>query len=227
MKDLGFLKNQLFSHRGIFDNIRIYENTIGAFTRALKYNFGIELDVKLTLDNQVVVFHDDNTERLLHVDGSIEAMTYDELCYIAKFQIPLLSEVLELINGAVPILIELKSNHKKYDLLIELVKILDEYQGDFAIQSFYTKSLKWLYKNRPNYITGYIVGLRNYKKDPFFKKYGFVNLKINSIREHKIKYYRERYIVIGWNVETKEDYEKNEYLYDSLVCDNILEIKKD
>lgn len=227
MKDLSFMKNQLFSHRGIFDNTRIYENTISAFTRALKYNFAIEFDVRLTLDNQVVVFHDDNTERLLHVDGSIETMTYDELCYIAKYQIPLLSEVLETINGDIPILIELKGRSKKYNLETELVKLLDQYNGFFAIQSFYTKSLKWFYKNRPNYVIGYIVGMRNYKKDPFFKKFDFVNLKINSIKEHKIKYYRQKYIVVGWNIESKEDYDNNKHLYDSLVCDNILEIKND
>lgn len=227
MKDLNFLKNQLFSHRGIYDNARIYENTIGAFSRALKYNFPIELDVKITLDNKVVVFHDDNTERLLHVDGSIETISYDELCYMAKYQIPLLTDVLELINGSVPLLIELKSNLRKYNLEMELVRILDEYQGDFALQSFYTRSLKWFYKNRKNYVIGYIVGLRNYKKDPFFKKYDFVNIKINSIKEEKIKYYKEKYLVVGWNVENQEDYDSNVHLYDSLVCDNILEIKRD
>lgn len=224
MKDLNFLKNQTFSHHGIYDNVRIYENTINAFNRSLKYNLPFALDVKITLDNQVVVFHDDNTERLLHVDGEIEKITYDELCYMAKYQIPLLSEVLDIVKGEVPILIQLRSKTRKYKLEIEVAKLFDNYKGKFALQSYNIRTLKWFYKNRPDYVIGYIVGTKNIKSDPFFKKFDFVSLEVNSIKETKIKYYKTKYLLIGWNINTHEDYQKSKHLYDSLVCDNILEI---
>lgn len=224
MKNINFLKNQLFAHRGVYDNVRIYENTISAFTRAIKYNYAIELDVRLTKDMKIVVFHDENMERLLHVDEKIESITYEELCYIAKYQIPLLTDVLNTVKGSVPLLIDLKTQKRKYPLEIELAKILDNYDGYFAICTFSIRSLRWFYKNRKDYVIGYNIGLRNYKKDPFFKKYDFINLRIKSLSEKKLKFLKEKYILLGWGVSNSEEFTSSKSIYDSLVIDNILEI---
>ena len=224
MKDLSFLKNKLFAHRGLYDNTRIYENTISAFSRALKYNYPIELEVRLLSDGTIVVFHDDNAKRLLHMDESIDRMAYDELCYLAKYQIPKLDEVLNLINGAVPILIELKTTSRKYFLENKICELLDNYSGDFAVQSFYIKTVKWFYKNRKNYVVGYMIGWKNIKKDIWFKKYDFLNIKINSYKDKKVRVLKENKVVLGWRVNTKEELVASEDLYDSLTVDNLLEI---
>ena len=50
----------IYAHRGLFDNKKIVENTISAFKRALLDNFNIELDIRVTKDNKIVVFHDNN-----------------------------------------------------------------------------------------------------------------------------------------------------------------------
>ncbi len=224
MKDLSFLKNQLFAHRGIYDNVRIYENTISAYSRALKHNYPIELEVRLLIDGTIVVFHDDNAKRLLHVDEKIDSMTYDELCYLAKYQIPKLEEVLNLVNGSVPILIELKTVTRKYYLENKICEILDNYKGLFAIQSFNIKTVKWFYKNKKNYIVGYMIGWKNINKDIWFKKYDFLNIKINSYKDKKIRVLKENKVVLGWRVNTKEELLLAQNLYDSLVVDNLLEI---
>ena len=54
----NFLKTNLISHRGIHDNIKVYENTLESFKLAIKKKYTIELDIHLTKDNQIIVFHD-------------------------------------------------------------------------------------------------------------------------------------------------------------------------
>ena len=151
MKDISFLKSAKIAHRGIYDNKRIYENTLSAYLRAVKKGYIIHIDVRILKDGEIVCFHDDSLERLLHVESDIDKMTYEELCYIAKYQIPTLKETLELINGSVPIIVELRNKIKKNQFEEKIVSILDDYKGLFAIQSFHLSILKWFYKNRKNY----------------------------------------------------------------------------
>lgn len=224
MKELHFLKTRLIAHRGIYDNKRIYENTISAIQRAIKHQYIIEFDVRLLSDGTCVVFHDQNMERLLHVEGNIERITYDELCYIAKYQVPTLEEVLDLVAGSVPILIDLKTVTSKRLLEKKVAIILDEYKGNFAVQSFHIRTLKWFYKNRPNYITGYLINRKNLTKNYFFKKYDFVNINIKLLSDRRVKKLKEDKMVIGYTINTKEEYALKQNIYDNLVCNNILEI---
>ncbi len=224
MKELHFLKTRLIAHRGIYDNKRIYENTISAIQRAIKHQYIIEFDVRLLSDGTCVVFHDQNMERLLHVEGNIERITYDELCYIAIYQVPTLEEVLDLVAGSVPVLIDLKTITSKRLLEKKVAIILDEYKGDFAVQSFHIRTLKWFYKNRPNYITGYLINRKNLTKNYFFKKYDFVNINIKLLSDRRVKKLKEDKMVIGYTINTKEEYALKQNIYDNLVCNNILEI---
>lgn len=224
MKELSFLKSRLIAHRGIFDNKRIYENTISSFSRAMKNNYIIELDVRMLIDGTLVVFHDENTERMIHVEGMVEKMTYDELTYMARYQIPTLEEVLKLVDNTVPLLIDLKSVIKKKIFESKVAEILDQYTGEFAIQSFNIKTIKWFYKNRPNYVIGYLIGKRNYKKEYFFKKYDFVNIRYDIYSDKKIRKMREDKVVLGFGISTKEQYLSKRDVYDNLTCDNLLEI---
>lgn len=224
MKDCSFLKGNLFSRRGLFDNKRIYENTLSSYNRAIKNKFGIELDVRLLKDGTVVCFHDEDMKRLLHLEGKIDKMTYDELSYVARYQIPTLEEALNEINGSVPILIQIVDPSHKHQLENKLVEILDNYKGDFAIESFHIRPLKWFYKNKPEYVTGFMIGWKNFKRDFFFKKYDFINIKIKLYSIKKIKQYKNDKIVIAWRILDKTELEDNKYIYDNLVCDNLLDI---
>lgn len=224
MKNLDFLKNVNIAHRGIYDNERIFENTLPAFKRAIKHGYTIELDVRLLADGTIIVFHDDNLERLLHVDQKIEQTTYDELCYIAKFQIPTLDEVLSVVDGNVPLIIEVKSQTRKFALEKLLVEKLDNYEGLFAIQSFSKRTLKWLAKNRPNYIIGYLIGKSNKKHELFFKKYDFLNVNTLLFLDKEVRKLREKTVVLGYTVQSADDYLLKKDVYDNLVLDNILEI---
>lgn len=224
LKDLSFLKSAKIAHRGIFDNKRIYENTISSYVRALKYKYIIHIDAVMLKDGVIVCFHDLDMERMLHVEGSIENMTYDELMYIAKYQIPTLDEALKIIDGKVPIIIELRNKKKKHLFEQKISELLDNYSGLFSIQSFYLSILKWFYKNRKDYVIGYLICKKNYMKDYFFKKYDYLNVNILLYSDSRIKRIKANKLVIGYKILNKKEYDAMNLIYDNLEFDNILEI---
>ncbi len=226
MKDVSFLKGQKIAHRGIYDNTRIYENTLASYKRALKYNYIIELDLRLLADGTIICFHDDSATRMFHLDDKIEKLTFDELSYMAKYKIPTFEDVLDLVKGSVPLLIELKTKTRKYLLENKVSELLDNYDGVVAIQSFNIRTLKWFYKNRPNIVIGYLVGKRNYKRESFFKKYDFLNINVNLFSDKRVRKIREDKLVLGYSIKSSEEYDKKASIYDSLICDNLLEIDK-
>ena len=104
----------LFAHRGLWSGReRIPENSLPAFRRAVAAGYAIELDVQLTKDGQAVIFHDNTLHRMCGVQGNVHDYTFLELQQFSldntKEKIPLLSQVLQLVNGQVPLLIELKT----------------------------------------------------------------------------------------------------------------------
>jgi len=156
---------RLYAHRGVYDNQTIYENTIEAFKSAIDHSYGIELDIALTKDKKVIVFHDSTLKRLLKTDKKINEVTYEELTEIEKnhpFNVPLLENVLELINGSVPLIIEYKPIQNAYQLCEEAEKILENYKGFYSIKSFDYKILYWYKKNKPSIMRGLLVS-RRYK----------------------------------------------------------------
>lgn len=224
LKDLNFLKSKLIAHRGIYDNEKVFENSLSAILKAVSLGYIVEIDVRMLKDGEIVVFHDKDMMRLLNVEGCIENLTYDELSYIAKYEVPKLNDILKFVKGEVPLLIELKTITKRGLFESKVAEILDNYNGEFAIQSFNIKTIKWFSKNRENYIIGYLIGKSNYKKEYFFKKYDFINCDINLYSDNKIKRLRTDKLVIGYTVDTKEVLESKRFLYDNLTCDNLLEI---
>lgn len=224
MKDIEFLKSNLIAHRGIYDNKRVYENTLKAFKIAMDRNYIIEADVRMLVDGTVVVFHDQDMERLLHLEGDIEKLSYEELTYIAKYSIPTLEEMLEFIDGKVPLIIELKSRKKRGIFENRVAEILDKYEGLYAIQTFHIKTIKWFNKNRDNVIVGYLVNKRNLNKMHFFKKYDFININMEVVNDKKLKFLRANYLVLGYTIRSKDELNNKQNYYDNLICDNLLEI---
>ena len=226
-KDLNFLKSKLISRKGIFDNKFIYENTFSAFERAIKNDYIIELQVRMLKDGVLVVFDDDDMERLLHVEGNIDKITYDELSFMAKYQIPRLEEVLDLIKGNVPIIIDIKTKSKGNSLEVKLSKLLDKYNGLYAIESKYVKSLKWFDKNKSDIAIGYVMDKKINKNEPFiFRKYDFINMDIELFNDKRVRKMREDKIILGHVIEDIDTLDKKRSVYDNLSCYNILEIDK-
>lgn len=224
MKDISFLKGRLIAHRGVYDNKGVYENTLTAFEKALHCNYIIEIDVRMLIDGTLVVFHDQDMERLLHLEGNIEKISYEELSYLAKYPIPTLEEALKLINGKVPLIIELKTIKRRGVFENKVMELLDHYNGQYAIQSFHFRIIKWFNKNRPNVPVGYLVGKKNISKLYLYKKFDFININMKIVNEKKLKLLRANYLVLGYTVNCKEELEVKKNYYDNLICDNLLEI---
>lgn len=138
-----------FAHRGLHTRDRsVPENSMEAFRLAADKGYGIELDVRLTKDGYVVVFHDDDLSRLCGVDGNVSDYTYSELktfrLYGTEEMIPLFSDVLALINGRSPILCELKScGRRNRELCEKTYGFISEYRGDVCVESFDPFVLRW------------------------------------------------------------------------------------
>ena len=220
MKNIDFLKRSVIAHRG-FHNSQIPENTLPAFVKCVDKNYIIELDIHILSDNTIVVYHDHNLKKLTGVNKVIETLTYAQLSSIKidkKYTIPTLKQVMHIVNGKAPILIEIKDvdNNSKFEE--ELVKILDNYKGEFAIQSTNPFVIDWFYKNRKDYVIGLIVfNDLNYK---LVKKY--VN-KIDFISVYKKQLpFKINKLVLGWTIRKQSEYEKYKYLCDNLICENII-----
>ena len=148
------------AHRGYFNEVHP-ENSLGAFQRAKEHGFAVELDIQMTKDDVIVVFHDNDLKRMCGVDKKLTDMTCKELKALSlkgtDQSIPTLAEVLYLIDGRVPLIIELKSNGKDTEICKRLAAMLDKYQGAFCIESFDPRLVAWFKKYRPRYARGQLV----------------------------------------------------------------------
>ena len=231
-----FKEHRIIAHRGLFDNKKVFENTIESFKLAIKKNYIIELDIHKTVDNQIIVFHDYNTKRLLDIDLIIENSTYEELSRLKRFHIPTLEEVLKLVNGRVPLLIELKQRNKIGELEKLTMELLNNYNGEYAIQSFNYKTVYWFKKNYPNILRGQLSAKFTNKRLSKIKKYilsnmfsniltkpNFISYKYNELSINKIKKYQSKGLkVLGWTVISKNEYNKYIKYYDNLICEKFI-----
>jgi len=220
MKNIDFLKRSVIAHRGLH-NSQIPENTLPAFVKCVDKNYIIELDIHILSDNTIVVYHDHNLKKLTGVNKVIETLTYAQLSSIKidkKYTIPTLKQVMHIVDGKVPILIEIKDvdNNSKFEE--ELVKILDNYKGEFAIQSTNPFVIDWFYKNRKDYVIGLIVfNDLNYKLvKRYVKKIDFISVYKKQLP------FKINKLVLGWTIRKQSEHEKYKYLCDNLICENIL-----
>ena len=148
-----------FAHRGLHRADKsVPENSMAAFRAAVEHGYGIELDARLTRDGRVVVFHDDDLGRLCLVRGRIEDKTLEQikklrLCGTDE-GIPLLSQVLELVSGRVPVIIEIKGRRRSDELCAHILDMLRCYSGDVCVESFDPLIVRWWRKNAPEVLRG-------------------------------------------------------------------------
>ena len=103
-----------YAHRGLHDKEKgVPENSLLAFDMACRGGFGMELDLQLTQDGRIVIHHDRNIRRTCGVDRNIDEMTYEELSGYrllgSQERVPLFSDVLKVVDGRTPLIVEFKS----------------------------------------------------------------------------------------------------------------------
>lgn len=150
-----------YAHRGLHGPGRL-ENSRAAFEAAIEAGFGIELDVQLSRDGHAAVFHDYDLDRLTGEQGRVAGRSLAELQRVKlngqEETIPSLKQVLALVAGRVPLLIELKAPHRKVAPLCRAVtQALDGYPGNAAVMSFNPEVGGWLYRHAPKLTRGLVV----------------------------------------------------------------------
>ncbi|MBR6747359.1 MAG: glycerophosphodiester phosphodiesterase [Clostridia bacterium] len=233
-----------YAHRGLHSlRNQVPENSLQAFSYAASRGYGIELDVRLSADGQVVVFHDDNLSRMTDDPRLVSAVTYEELRTLSlngtSQTIPLFSEALEVIGGRVPLLIELKPGANRDELCRKVWELLQGYEGDYAVQSFDPRSLNWFRRNAPQVWRGQLstnLRLSSPSMNPilawaltnlymnFLSRPHFVSYDVNFFGNRNLRSLRVRHGMASaaWTVDNTNDYENVVKYAQMIIFEGIL-----
>ena len=169
-----------YAHRGLHGN-GVVENSLEAFDLAVKNGFGIELDVQLSKDGEVVVFHDGTLDRMTGVNKNVIDLDLQQLKQLKLKEsdqtIPTFKEVLALVGGKVPLLVEIKGESFDLSVCPKVAEILKEYKGDYLIESFNPFIIKEMKKYLPNALYGQLYYNRCLDK----KSYSFLNVTYTTL----------------------------------------------
>lgn len=228
----SWLVNTYIAHRGLHDE-ESPENSLSAFKKAIEKGYAIELDVRLLSDNTVVVFHDPQISRMTSGNKYVNNLTKEDLkdypLLNSKETIPTFEEVLNLVNGQVPILVEIKNEASVGELEKQVLKLLKSYEGEFAVQSFNPYTIEWFKDNAPEITRGILSSffkgeklalikksvlkrmLLNKKCEPMFISYDARNLPNKYVNRYS------KLPLLAWTVNSQQEYEKV-----IKYCDNII-----
>jgi glycerophosphoryl diester phosphodiesterase len=150
-----------YAHRGLY-GFGVIENSRAAFEAALKLGHGIELDVQAASGGEAFVFHDATLDRLTEESGPLADRLAYELDRIrlrgSHETIPRLAEILAMVNGQVPVLIEVKARNRHVGTLCLAVRrALEGYRGPVAIMSFNPEVGRWFLDHSPRTVRGVVM----------------------------------------------------------------------
>lgn len=152
------MRRYAYAHRGLHDETKP-ENSMSAFRAAVAAGYGMELDVHLLKDGNLAVIHDFDLGRVTGQEGKVEDLDSQDLWNYrlqgSREMIPTFKEVLDMVNGSVPLIVELKCAKNNYEALCKAVcERLDNYKGLYCVESFDPRCVRWLKKNRPDIMRG-------------------------------------------------------------------------
>lgn len=236
-----WLLDRPIAHRGLHDATAT-ENSMAAFRNAIAKNYYIEIDVRLLADGEVVVFHDSTLKRVCGINAKIKKLTTADI-KSDKYQlpngehIPLLSELLELIEGKTKLLIELKTvslfNTELQEKVYELIK---GKQDSIAVQSFSPFIIGWFRKNAPEFTRGYLAtyignsilnGAINWSSKRVLRKNkpDFLAFNINKLPDKALSNLRKENQIklLSWTVRSEELLKKaKENEVDNIIFEKVM-----
>ncbi len=157
--DTSLFEKKLFAHRGLHDNrTDAPENSMKAFRKAVDAGYGMELDVQLSADGVPVIMHDYNLQRACGIDRKVSSVPYRELSAMKLFTseetVPAFRDVLDMVDGRVPLIIELKVESRDTAVCDVVQKMLQSYRGPYCVESFNPLALYWFRKHAPEVVRG-------------------------------------------------------------------------
>lgn len=234
----------LYAHRGLHDNTSdAPENSMRAFQKAVDAGYGIELDIQLSKDDIPVVFHDFDLKRICGVEGMVCDYTYEELRQFKLCQseehIPLFADVLKLVGGKVPLIVEFKSENTDMSLCPIADELLKEYRGVYCVESFNPLCVHWYRKNRKEVVRGQLAEafwkeekdrrtllyfclqhlLLNFLAKPDFVAYDHHHPHMLS-RVICKKLYKN--LAVAWTIRSKDELERAKVHFDLYIFDSFI-----
>lgn len=237
------LMNHLYAHRGLFNNESdAPENSLKAFKKAVDAGFGIEMDIQLTKDKEVVVFHDGKLERMCGVMGKVNEYTFEELQQFSLLKseekIPLFTEVLKIVDGKVPLIIEYKIEGTDTKVCEIGNEILKDYKGVYCIESFNPFGVRWYKKNRKDIVRGQLSEdfIKNgSKKTPvyfimakllsnFLTKPTFIAYNAKNYRNWSRRICRKLYknLAVTWTIKSQKQLDEMRNHFDLFIFDSFV-----
>ena len=188
-----------YAHRGLHSRDRaVPENSPAAFRLAAQAGYGVELDVQLSRDGQVVVFHDDTLDRVCGVSGRVDEYDYEQLRQMrlcgTEETIPLFSRVLEDLKGAGPLIVELKNGRRNRELCEKTYALLQDYRGEVCIESFNPFIVSWFRLHGKDLIRGQLAQpAKYYEGFPFWQSFLLSHSLFNFLARPQFIAYRIGY----------------------------------
>lgn len=234
-------QNLQCAHRGFYEKDQsVPENTLRAFERAVEHGYGVELDVQLTKDREVVVFHDDTVDRETAYKGRVDSFTLAELQGMslfgtqgAKLGIPLFTDVMAVLDGKSPTIVELKSTENYPELCRKTLAILRTCKGPYCVESFDPRIVHWFRKHAPDLMRGQLTECYAgwHKSTSALKAFGMSHLWTNVwTRPHFIAYGGSqkrplavriaralKAFLVYWTEEPQDDHKWLQGVYDCLI----------
>lgn len=236
---------RLYAHRGLYDNkTEAPENSLKAFAKAVEAGYGIELDIQLTKDDVIVVFHDGGLKRVCGVDKKVSDFTYEELQQLklcdSEETIPKFSDVLALIDGQVPLIVEYKSENTDTKLFEMGDAMLRDYKGLYCVESFNPLLSFWYRKNHKEVLRGVLSD--SYVKEnitvlPKVAYFPLHHLLLNFIAKPDFIAYHHIYHkdlsrvlcqklfrapAVAWTIQSQEDLEARARDFDIFIFDSFI-----
>lgn len=238
MRNTDFLFKTPIAHRGLW-NAEYPENSLGAFQNAVKYGYPIEIDVRLSKDGQIVVFHDDTLNRMTNLSGPVSDYDFDTLTKTkllnSEYTIPSFKQTLELIGGKVPLLIELKSAKNERRLSEFTIEQLKGYKGQYGVQSFNPYILRDFKRLAPAILRGQLATF-DYGKISKIKAFFLRRMTFNKKTQPDFISYNKDNLpnkfvsacvgsckgVLAWTVRSQQEYDAVKPYSDNIIFEGFM-----
>ena len=215
-----------FAHRGLHSGAAFPENSLIAFAAALELGAGIECDLRLTVDNRIVVFHDADAWRMCASPMRIGETKLSDLgrLRVGEHPIPTLEGVLQMVAGRVPILFEIKVDKDVWRWAPALRDALKGYAGPFGLMSFDPRIARLMKTNMPEVRRGLILraGLAPFRRwmamrlaDP-----DFLAVDRAALAQPWVARARRRMPVYCWTIRTAKERAQAEVQADALIWES-------
>lgn len=254
----------LYAHRGLHDNrSSAPENSMAAFKKAVGGGYGIECDVQLTKDGVPVIFHDFTLARVarypqgeipsdavrnedgsLGVKGKVIDYTYEELMNFhlldSDEKIPKFEEFLQMVDGKIPLIVELKIERKDLSVCRKADELLSRYKGIYCIESFNPLGVMWYRKNRPEVFRGQLSDAFHKDKPDEFKGplyFVLTNLLFNFMTRPDFVAFNHKYanclarricrriygnVAAAWTIKSEAELERARRNFDIFIFDSFV-----